>query len=70
MGQYLGRIEHVATSRGVRFGSLAELIGFIERVLADSQAEPEAREITRCQSPGQVLDSRKDAAGDALVRQE
>ena len=35
--QWVGRVEHVATTRGVQFDSLAELLGFIERILADSQ---------------------------------
>jgi len=42
--QCVGRVEHVATSREVRFGSLAELLGFIERVLADRQVEPDTLE--------------------------
>ena len=31
-----GRIDHVVSGRGVRFGSYAEALSFIQRVLASS----------------------------------
>ena len=46
--QWVGRVEHVATSRGVQFRSLAELLGFIEGVLGDNHAEPESLEVGAC----------------------
>lgn len=34
-GQFEGRVEHVSTSKAVRFHSLFELLAFIANVLAD-----------------------------------
>ena len=40
-GRCAGRVEHVATSQGIRFDSLAELLDFIGRVLTDREPEPD-----------------------------
>lgn len=34
-GRIAGRVEHVASSRSIRFESLAELLVFIDRVLSE-----------------------------------
>ena len=44
---YRGRVEHIATSRGIHFDSLAGLIGFFEQALADDQAA----EVTTAELP-------------------
>jgi hypothetical protein len=37
-GNFQGRVEHVATSRGMHFDSSAELIAFFEKALAHARA--------------------------------
>jgi len=44
---YRGRVEHIATSRGTHFDSLAGLIGFFEQALANDQAA----EVTTAELP-------------------
>ena len=34
-----GRIDHVVSGRGVRFGSYSEALTFMQRVLAESRAK-------------------------------
>ena len=34
-GRFVGRVEHVASSKAARFHSLEELLSFIARVLAE-----------------------------------
>jgi hypothetical protein len=34
-GRIIGRVEHVASSRSVRFESLDELLRFIDRILSE-----------------------------------
>ena len=36
-----GRIEHVVSGRGIRFGTTAEMLEFIRRMLTESPANPE-----------------------------
>ena len=36
-----GRIDHVVSGRGVRFGSYAEVLTFMQRVLAESRPREE-----------------------------
>ncbi len=49
-GRCLGRVEHVASTRSIRFASLPELVGFMSRVLrevgrgAANEAPPAAAE--------------------------
>jgi hypothetical protein len=38
-GAFEGRIEHIASSRAIRFHSLEDMLAFIAAVLADMRAE-------------------------------
>ena len=46
-GQCVGRAEHVATSRATHFGSLAELLAFIECTLSEVRAQSQAQEMSK-----------------------